>query len=316
MNQDYLKSWAVMSNEMQKPFQEMLELQMTTLKNLRYLRPEDLSNLRNPAEILSRHFSLAMENSQNIFSFMQKSFHIFEEALLSVSQEMREKTEQSMKAAKTGLAAKEKMPEVKSAIRKPAENKKSSSKLTKSASTKPQAKAKSEMKSVKSKTLAAKAKPASDKRNVAEKKMAKPIAQAGKKLETKSKLSMQKKTASAPKTAKPEKKSAPTSQSSMAKTAAKRKAGAEPKTNLLTKKINAPVAQKTMSEKKIMPENKINMPLQNPKAPLIDPKMNFSEKKMPEPKINMPHHKTNALDNKMAQESIAHGFKDKNPFHK
>lgn len=116
MNQDYFKSWTVMSNEMQKPFQAMLELQMSTLKNLRYLKPEDLSSLRNPAELLSRHFSLAMENSQNIFAYMQKSFQIFEEALLSVSQEMREKAEQSMKAARAELEPKKKCQRLKRAL--------------------------------------------------------------------------------------------------------------------------------------------------------------------------------------------------------
>ena len=44
MTQDYVQNWTMMVGEMQKPFQEMLNLNVKTLQGLKYLTLEDVSS--------------------------------------------------------------------------------------------------------------------------------------------------------------------------------------------------------------------------------------------------------------------------------
>lgn len=101
MKEDYLKNWNLMSHEMQKSLQSMMELNARTLQSFKYLKPEDLSAMRQPGEILGKQMTLAMENSQQLLSYMHKSFEILEGVFLSFSQEMRDKAGQSFKQAQS-----------------------------------------------------------------------------------------------------------------------------------------------------------------------------------------------------------------------
>lgn len=126
MKEDYLKNWNLMSHEMQKSLQSMMELNTRTLQNFKFLKPEDLSSMRQPTEILGKQMSLAMENSQHLLNYMHKSFEILENVFLSFSQEMREKAGQPFKQAQS--MAETMQQEVKVKTRKKAASKKAAPK--------------------------------------------------------------------------------------------------------------------------------------------------------------------------------------------
>ena len=103
MSQDYLKSWTFLSKEMQKPFQAMMELNIRALKDFRYFKIEELSQIRQPADLMGKQVSLAMENSHKMLNYMQESFHIMEHALLELSNELRDNSAKTMKLAGNDL---------------------------------------------------------------------------------------------------------------------------------------------------------------------------------------------------------------------
>ncbi|QLZ69671.1 hypothetical protein FOLKNPGA_02469 [Legionella sp. PC1000] len=97
MNQDYLQNWTRMAGEMQKPFQEMLALNVKTLQGLKYLTLEEMSSVKQPGELLDKQVKLMMENSHMILDYVTKSFQLFEYALLSHSKQFKENAVQSIK---------------------------------------------------------------------------------------------------------------------------------------------------------------------------------------------------------------------------
>lgn len=305
MNQDYLKSWTMISNEMQKPFQAMMELHVNTLKNLRFLRPEELSNLHQPAELLNRQLALAMENSHNILNYMHKSFQIFENVFLSLSKDMSDNARQSFRPIKIEIEDEEERP----ASRKPTAKKASSTKAMKATSQKPQTKAKtvaSKIASTQSKTAtASNAKSPAKKVSTLTTKKAQP---AKNKTEAMHKISPQeRKTTSAKKVSTMEKKG-------VAKAAPKKKVALVSKKPPLAKNIGSSKHETGLPEKKVL-EEKMAMPKAS--TPLVDPKMNFSPDKMPEPKLNMPRGNAHPTEGKMmGTESASNRFQDKNPFRK
>jgi hypothetical protein len=89
MNQDYLKSWSAIANEMQKPFQAMMELNVKMLQNLTYLKPEEFSEMHKPGALLDKQVKLVMENSHKALDYMKQSFQILESAFQTISKEAK-----------------------------------------------------------------------------------------------------------------------------------------------------------------------------------------------------------------------------------
>ncbi|CEK09179.1 hypothetical protein [Legionella hackeliae] len=100
MQQDYMSNWTNIVNRMQRPLQAIMELNTRTLQNISYLKPEDLSKIRKPEELLEKQMHVFVENGHKALDYMQKSFAIFEESLLSMSKEVKERTEETTRQAK------------------------------------------------------------------------------------------------------------------------------------------------------------------------------------------------------------------------
>ncbi|KTC87899.1 MULTISPECIES: phasin family protein [Legionella] len=92
MNQSFEK-WSEMAKKLQAPFQEIAELNVRTLQGFNYLKPEELTNLKKPEQLLEKQISLAVENGHKALDYMQKSFDILEKAVLSFVQEVKNNTE-------------------------------------------------------------------------------------------------------------------------------------------------------------------------------------------------------------------------------
>lgn len=79
-NIDFEK-WTDMAKKMQEPFQAIADLNVKTLRDLSYLKPEDL---KKPEELFEKQMHVAMENGHKALEYMQKSFQIIEEAMKDV----------------------------------------------------------------------------------------------------------------------------------------------------------------------------------------------------------------------------------------
>ena len=93
MNQTQFDKWAELTKKAQAPFKAIAELNVKTLQELNYLKPEELIHLKKPEELLEKQMNLAIENGQKALDYIQKSFYIFEQAMLTVVQDIKNKTD-------------------------------------------------------------------------------------------------------------------------------------------------------------------------------------------------------------------------------
>lgn len=91
MNQEYFEQLSAMAKKFQQPFQAVAELNVKTLQDMHYLKPEDLTAARKPEELLEKQIELAVANGHKALDYMQKSFQIYEKAMLSFLQEAKSK---------------------------------------------------------------------------------------------------------------------------------------------------------------------------------------------------------------------------------
>lgn len=89
MNQEYYAKFSDMAKKAQEPFQAWAELNVRTLQGFSYIRPEEFSSIKKPEELLEKQVELAVENGHKALDYMQKSFQIFEKAMLSLVQETK-----------------------------------------------------------------------------------------------------------------------------------------------------------------------------------------------------------------------------------
>jgi hypothetical protein len=131
MNQDYLKNWATVAGEMQKPFRAILNLNVKMLQDLRFLRLDDFSTLHQPGELLDKQVHLAMENSHRVLDYMQESFHIMEQAFSTFSQELEESTKKTIARTRSEFLKSRMLPESMMAIPKLPKTRKTTAKKRK-----------------------------------------------------------------------------------------------------------------------------------------------------------------------------------------
>lgn len=101
MGQDYMRNWTSLMNQMQRPLQEIMELNAKTLQNLNYMKPEDLSKIRKPEDLMEKNLAIFVENGHKALDYWQKTFSIIENSLVSFSKEVKDKTEEVRKAQGT-----------------------------------------------------------------------------------------------------------------------------------------------------------------------------------------------------------------------
>lgn len=87
-DQNYEK-WNDMARKVQEPLQAIAELNIKTMQGLHYLKPEELAQIRKPEELLEKQVNLAVENGHKALDYMQKSFEIFEKAMVNMVHESK-----------------------------------------------------------------------------------------------------------------------------------------------------------------------------------------------------------------------------------
>lgn len=89
MTQPNFEKFSEMAKKLQEPFQAIAELNIKTLQGLTYLKPEELTQVKKPEELLEKQINLAVENGHKALDYMQKSFQIIERAMLNLVQEAK-----------------------------------------------------------------------------------------------------------------------------------------------------------------------------------------------------------------------------------
>ncbi len=93
MNQEYFEKITDMVKKAQEPLHAMAELNVKTLQSYAYMKPDELSQVTKPADLLEKQLEMAIANGHKALDYMQKSFQIMEKAMLSCTQEMKAKSE-------------------------------------------------------------------------------------------------------------------------------------------------------------------------------------------------------------------------------
>ncbi|KTD06917.1 hypothetical protein [Legionella jamestowniensis] len=95
MQQDYMENWKDAFNQLQKPFREMIELNVKTLQKIAYLKPDELSHIKKPGDILEKNVDIFIQNGHRALDYMQQAFGIFEKHLLTAARDINGKHERS-----------------------------------------------------------------------------------------------------------------------------------------------------------------------------------------------------------------------------
>ena len=88
MNQPFEKLSEIASR-LQAPFQALTELNVKTIQGLTFVKPEDLTNLKKPEQLIEMQINAAVENGHKTLDYVQESFEIIEKAMLSFVQDVK-----------------------------------------------------------------------------------------------------------------------------------------------------------------------------------------------------------------------------------
>lgn len=97
MNQEYFEHLSNAAKKAQEPLQELAELNVKTIQNFSYLKPEELSKVKKPEELLEKQIEMAVENGHKALDYMQKSFQIVEKSMLTMLQETKKAGKEAAK---------------------------------------------------------------------------------------------------------------------------------------------------------------------------------------------------------------------------
>jgi len=89
MNQEYFTKFSDMAKKAQEPLKAMAELNVRTLQGFTYLKPEELTSIKKPEELVHKQIEVAISNGHKALDYMQKSFEIFEKVMFSVVQDSK-----------------------------------------------------------------------------------------------------------------------------------------------------------------------------------------------------------------------------------
>lgn len=85
---------------LEKPFKDLMELNVKTLQGMSYLTPLELMNVKKPEEILEKNVDVIIENGHKTLDYMHNMFNLLEQNWLHLSdnlgktgKDMMEKTE-------------------------------------------------------------------------------------------------------------------------------------------------------------------------------------------------------------------------------
>lgn len=101
MNQAYVAKISDMVKKMQEPFEAMARLNVKTLQSYLYLKPEDISIITKPEDLLEKGVELTVSNGHKTLDYVQDMFHIMKRLWLNISDTTIKNTQATMSDAVT-----------------------------------------------------------------------------------------------------------------------------------------------------------------------------------------------------------------------
>lgn len=86
-----------LSNPLEQPLKELMELNMRALQSFSYISPIDLFNVSKPEELLEKNMELLIQNGHRSLDYMQNMFSIMERNWLNLSENLSTSTQEMIK---------------------------------------------------------------------------------------------------------------------------------------------------------------------------------------------------------------------------
>ncbi|HAT7073551.1 TPA: hypothetical protein JAN90_12435 [Legionella pneumophila] len=84
------KDLNILLRSVEKPIQDLLDLNFKTLKTVSYVTPIELLNVLKPEEVLEKNMNVFIQNSQKAMSYMLNVFQIMEHHWINIYDQMAE----------------------------------------------------------------------------------------------------------------------------------------------------------------------------------------------------------------------------------
>lgn len=89
MSQEYVEKISAATKKMQEPLREIAELNVKTLQSFTYMKPDELSKITKPGDLLEKQIEIVLANGHKALDYMQEAFQIMEKTLLTFAQETK-----------------------------------------------------------------------------------------------------------------------------------------------------------------------------------------------------------------------------------
>lgn len=89
MNVPNFEKLSEVAKKLQEPLQAIADLNVKTIQSVKFVKPEELATIKKPEELLEKQIHLAIENGHKAVEYMQKSFQIYEKAMLGLVAEAK-----------------------------------------------------------------------------------------------------------------------------------------------------------------------------------------------------------------------------------
>ena len=83
MDTQIFQRFVNLTKNLQKPLQDLTELNVKTLQSMSYIRPDEFAKIKAPEELVEKQIHITLENGHKALDYMRKSFDIVESTLLS-----------------------------------------------------------------------------------------------------------------------------------------------------------------------------------------------------------------------------------------
>jgi gas vesicle protein len=104
MQPEILKNMKESINRMQGPVPELMKLNMKTIKNLSFIKPEEWSSLRNPQDIFDKSMKVFVHNGHKMLEYFQEATEILEKNWLSTSNQAMKNMKQGMEQSQEAMS--------------------------------------------------------------------------------------------------------------------------------------------------------------------------------------------------------------------
>ncbi|KTC87493.1 MULTISPECIES: hypothetical protein [Legionella] len=104
MQPELLKNMKDSLHRMQGPVPELMELNMKTIKNLSFIKPEEWSSLRNPQDLFDKSLKMLVHNGHKMLEYFQEATEILEKNWLSNSDQAMKSIKQGMDQSKEAMS--------------------------------------------------------------------------------------------------------------------------------------------------------------------------------------------------------------------